>query len=52
MIICCSINMNWLEFLENYYFNPKNPGSFAGPVKVKQILKDNGFNTTLKDVKQ
>ena len=44
--------MNWSEFLNEYYFNPENPGSFAGPIKVRQILKDHGFNVTLRDVKQ
>ena len=42
----------WSEFLDVYYFNPTQPGAFAGPVKVKQILKENGYHVPLKDVKQ
>lgn len=44
--------MKWFNFLNNYYFNPQKPGAFAGPVKVKQILKENGYKVPLQDVKQ
>ena len=43
---------DWKEFLKGYYFNPSNPGAFAGPTKIRKILKENRFNTKLTEVQQ
>lgn len=42
---------DWKEFLEINYFDPSKPGSFAGPKKVYQILKENGYNANLRNLK-
>ena len=34
----------WYEHLQAIYFNPKHPGSFAGPDKLKKILSDEGYS--------
>ena len=43
---------DWKEFLKGYYFNPSNPGAFAGPAKVRKVLEQKGFNAKLKDIQQ
>ena len=41
----------WQIFLQNNYFNPKHPGAFAGPQKVRRILNKHNFYPTLKNIK-
>ena len=41
----------WKTFLKRIYFDPKHPGSFAGPTKVQQILKSHDYHPTLKSIK-
>ena len=42
---------DWKTFLNQIYFDSKQPGSFAGPTKLKQILQQNNFNVSLKNIK-
>ena len=41
----------WEEFLNKIYFDPKHPGAYAGPAKLKQILKDNNIHVPIKSIK-
>ena len=43
---------DWKLILQTIYFNPNETGAFAGPQKVKQILKQKGYNVPMKDIKQ
>ena len=42
---------SWKEFLHKLYFNIGKPGSFAGPVKLRAVLKSNGYNVSLRAIK-
>ena len=41
----------WQEFLSNLYFQIKKPGAYAGPGKIKEILKQNGFSVSINNVR-
>lgn len=32
------------EYLKNFWYNPRHPGSFAGPSKLYQVVKREGKN--------
>lgn len=34
--------MNWENYLESIYFDPKHPASFAGPIKLHDLIKQEG----------
>ena len=36
----------WKEQLVTIYFNPQNPGAFAGPDKVQKVFKQAGYNVS------
>ena len=44
--------MDWKEFLRDTYFNPINKGAFRGPDKLKQILKQQGYNVSYNKVRE
>ena len=44
--------MDWQTFAEQIYFDPSQPGAFAGPAKLRQVLKMNDFNVALGDIKK
>ena len=43
---------DWEIFLNEFYFDPKHPGAYAGPNKIHQILKQNGFVVPIKAVSE
>ena len=43
---------DWENYLNETYFDPKHPGSFAGPYKLYQILKQIGKPTTYNNVRR
>ena len=43
---------SWKSYLENMYFNPKNPGAYSGPLKLKHILHKAGFDIDTKKIRQ
>ena len=43
---------DWEIFLNEFYFDPKHPGAYAGPKKIHQILKQNGFVVPIKAVSE
>ena len=43
---------DWKLILQTIYFNPNETGAFAGPQKVKQILKQKGYSVPMKEIKQ
>ena len=42
----------WKDYLNTIYFDPEQPGAFAGPYKLYQILKHIGKPTTYTNVKK
>ena len=47
------VNMStWKDYLNTIYFDPEQPGAFAGPYKLYQILKHIGKPTTYTNVKK
>lgn len=38
------------NFLDQIYFDPEQPGAFAGPQKLQKILKQNGITATKKQI--
>jgi len=42
---------DWQTFLTRIYFDSKQPGAFAGPLKLQKILKQNNYIIKLKDIK-
>ena len=43
---------DWKTFLNEIYFNPRHPGAYAGPTKLKLILKKNNFHVSIKSIKE
>lgn len=43
---------DWKEYLNTIYFDPEQPGAFAGPYKLYQILKQIGKPTSYTNVKK
>ena len=43
---------DWEIFLNRIYSNPKHPGAYAGPMKLKRILQKNGLNVPIKNIKE
>lgn len=50
--ICNAVMAQWEDFLNEMYFKIDWPGSFAGPSKLKQILKENGYDVKYDDILQ
>jgi hypothetical protein len=44
--------VTWKGFLQKTYFNIANAGSFAGPRKVQLILKENGYDVAIGQIRQ
>ena len=40
----------WQEFLSNLYFQIEKPGAYAGPGKIMEILKQNGFSVSINHI--
>ena len=48
-----TVNMaDWKDHLENIYFKPKHPAEFAGPTKLHQILKKEGYTVGVHRIRQ
>ena len=52
MLSLCISMAEWKEYLEKIYFDPQQPGAFAGPYKLYQLLKQIGKPTSYHNVKQ
>ena len=42
---------NWEVFLNKFYFDPSHPIAFAGPLKVKQVLRQNNVDTNIQNIR-
>lgn len=43
---------DWKEFLHDIYFNIKQPGAFAGPNKLHNVLVQNGYLVKIDEIKK
>ena len=43
---------DWTQFAKKHYFNFNSAAAFAGPKKLKTVLKQNGYNVSLNEVQK
>ena len=43
---------DWMQFAGKHYFDFKSAAAFAGPEKLKTVLKQNGYNVSLNEVQK
>ena len=41
----------WKDYLQDYFYNVENPGAFSSPRKIYSILRKQGINITLSQIK-
>ena len=43
----------WRDYLKKIYFDPKEPGSFSGPIKLlRRVRKEGRYDLSLKNIKE
>jgi len=43
---------NWKEYLKDYFYNISNPAAFSSPAKIYRVLKKEGVDISLKQIKE